>query len=104
MEEDGIKLSESQKQEVINYIENVFEEELDTYKKYQESEEKDENLINHKRFGGGNYYQKRTIKMNTVEDGPLLGSIIQIRSLIENTSMKEIGKRMVNDKFFKSKL
>ena len=44
LENGGIKLSKSQKQDVINYIENVFEKELDTYKKYQESEEKDENF------------------------------------------------------------
>jgi hypothetical protein len=44
LEDGGIKLSKSQKQDVINYIENVFEKELDTYKKYQESEEKDENF------------------------------------------------------------
>jgi hypothetical protein len=29
---------------VINYIENVFEDELETYKKYQENDEKDENF------------------------------------------------------------
>lgn len=44
LENDGIKLTKSQKQDVIKYIDNVFEEELDTYKKYQESEEKDENF------------------------------------------------------------
>jgi hypothetical protein len=44
LEDVGIKLSKSQKQDVINYIENVFEDELETYKKYQENDEKDENF------------------------------------------------------------
>ena len=44
LEDDGIKLAKTQKQDVINYIENIFEEELNTYKKYQENEEKDENF------------------------------------------------------------
>lgn len=40
----GIKLSKSQKQDVINYIENVFEDELETYEKYLEKEDRDENF------------------------------------------------------------
>lgn len=44
-EDDGIKLSKSQKQEVINYIESVFEDELEVYKEYEENQEKDENFI-----------------------------------------------------------
>jgi hypothetical protein len=44
LEDGGVKLSKSQKQEVVNYIENAFGDELETYKKYQKSEEKDENF------------------------------------------------------------